>query len=129
MLALLAVKFQVPEITVFRRAQRLNLEFKVGGHNKGLKKNEICFKLEDILAGKHPQYNASRLKRRLLSEGIKKNECEICGITDWLGKPIVLQLDHVNGDSHDHRLENVRIVCPNCHSQTETYCGRNNCVS
>lgn len=62
-----------------------------------------------------------RLVRRLLEEGWEYR-CKICGITDWLGTPLVLHLDHVNGINNDNRRENLRLLCPNCHSQTETYC-------
>jgi hypothetical protein len=67
----------------------------------------------------------SKLRYRI-KEGIKENRCELCGLTNtWNGKPIMLQMDHINGISDDHRLENLQILCPNCHSQTDTYCGRN----
>ena len=82
-------------------------------------------KLQEILAGKHPTYQTAKLKKLLLQHGLKENKCEKCGITEWCGEPIVIQLDHVNGRSDDHRLENLRMLCPNCHSQTETYGGRN----
>lgn len=114
----LAAQFNVPQITIFRRAERLGLKFKIGG-------NHAKIDLQEILDGLHPHYQTLKLKRRLVEQGIKKNECEICGITEWMEKPIVMQLDHINGDSHDHRLANLRMVCPNCHSQTSTYCGKN----
>jgi len=50
------------------------------------------------------------------------NCCAICGITDWLGQSLSLHLDHINGINNDNRLENLRLLCPNCHSQTDTYC-------
>lgn len=82
--------------------------------------------LEDILAGKHPTFQTAKLKKKLLDAGLKKNECEECGISEtYNGKPIMMQLDHENGKSDDHRLENLRMLCPNCHSQTQTYSGRN----
>lgn len=66
------------------------------------------------------------LKLRLYRYGIKKEFCEKCGLDgNWLGRPISLHLDHINGDNKDNRLENLRILCPNCHSQTDTYAGKN----
>ena len=57
-----------------------------------------------------------------IKEGLKEDKCEICGCSnEWNGKPLILQLDHINGNHSDNRLENLRIVCPNCHSQTETF--------
>lgn len=86
----------------------------------------LKYTLDDILAGKYPSYQTNKLKNRLLLEGIKENKCEECGLSDiWNGKKIILQLDHTNGQSNDHRLENLRLLCPNCHSQTNTFSGRN----
>ena len=77
--------------------------------------------LKDILIKNRP-YNSSRLKKRLVSEGLKEDKCEICGCpNEWNGKPLILQLDHINWDHDDNRLENLRILCPNCHSQTDTF--------
>jgi hypothetical protein len=81
--------------------------------------------ISEILEGKHPYYQTNKLRVRLIKEGIKKEMCEMCGITDWNGKPVSFELDHIDGNSHNHKLENIRIVCPNCHSQTETYRARN----
>lgn len=65
------------------------------------------------------------LKARLIEAGLKKNRCEICGLDSWLGKPLSAQLHHKNGDGTDNRLENIEFLCANCHSQTDTYGGRN----
>ena len=62
----------------------------------------------------------------LLKHKLKEYKCESCQITDqWNGKPINLQMDHINGNRKDHRLDNLRWLCPNCHSQTDTFCARN----
>lgn len=65
------------------------------------------------------------LKRAILREGLKQAQCEACGIDQWLGAPLSLALHHINGDGHDNRLENLQLLCPNCHSQTENFAGRN----
>lgn len=66
-----------------------------------------------------------RLRRRLLGEGVLPHTCSCCGRNQWQGLPIPLELDHINGDRSDNRLENLRLLCPNCHAQTDTYRGRN----
>jgi Zn finger protein HypA/HybF involved in hydrogenase expression len=75
----------------------------------------------------HSTYSRASLKRRLFAEGLKARRCERCGTGEtWRGKPMSLILDHVNGVHDDNRLENLRIVCPNCAATLETHCGRKN---
>lgn len=66
-------------------------------------------------------YNRHKLKERLVKEGLKEYKCEICGLSEWQGKPISLQLHHLNGINNDNRLSNLQLLCPNCHSQTENF--------
>lgn len=71
-------------------------------------------------------YDTYTAKTVVQRENLKEYKCEQCGIQDsWNGKPLVLELDHANGKHNDHRLENLRFLCPNCHSQTSTFRGRN----
>ena len=80
--------------------------------------------LQEILV-ENSNYKSSDLKKRLIKEGLKEDICEICGCTNiWNNNPLTLQLDHINGNHHDNRIENLRIICPNCHSQTETFCNK-----
>ncbi|MBV9700071.1 MAG: HNH endonuclease, partial [Candidatus Eremiobacteraeota bacterium] len=60
-----------------------------------------------------------------LAAGVLTNVCQDCGLTEWRGRPLIIQIDHRNGVHNDHRLENLRMLCPNCHSQTDTYAARN----
>lgn len=92
------------------------------GWSKGISNSKV--KLKDILQN-DVDYRSDTLKKRLWTEGIKEQKCEVCGIKNWNNKPIVFELHHINGDHYDNRLENLQIVCPNCHSQTEHHRGKN----
>jgi 5-methylcytosine-specific restriction endonuclease McrA len=67
----------------------------------------------------------THVKGRLLRAGLLSNRCGACGITEWRGLQLTMHLDHINGVKDDNRLTNLRMLCPNCHSQTETYSGKN----
>lgn len=74
-------------------------------------------------------YSRQHVKRRLFGEGLKEPKCEMCGQGEmWHGRPMGMILDHINGVRNDHRLENLRIVCPNCAATLDTHCGRKNWV-
>lgn len=79
--------------------------------------------LNEILVEHSTFINSNHLRERLLSEGLKEYKCECCNNTEWLGKPIKLELHHINGIKSDQRVENLQILCPNCHSYTENYRG------
>lgn len=86
--------------------------------------------LDEILVADSPYTNINRLKIRLVNEGVMTYACVKCGNPGvWNNVPLALQLDHENGISNDHRRENLRFLCPNCHAQTDTYCGKNKGVS
>jgi hypothetical protein len=79
----------------------------------------------DSLLTKDSKYSRYHLKKRLIKEGLLENKCYECGcLPEWNDKPLSLQLDHINGVANDNRLENLRLLCPNCHSQTATFAGK-----
>lgn len=80
--------------------------------------------LLSLLVERSPAHGAN-LKSRLLLAGLLRNACYECGISSWRGRVLSLQLDHINGVRDDNRVHNLRLLCPNCHSQTDTFCGRN----
>lgn len=80
--------------------------------------------LDLILIENSTYLGIAQLKKRLIREGLLKYECYECGISTWRGNELSLQLDHINGVHNDHRIENLQLLCPNCHSQTTTFAGR-----
>jgi DNA-binding CsgD family transcriptional regulator len=80
--------------------------------------------IEELLVVGRKETSRTHLKNRLMKEGLKENRCEACGITEWRGRPLSMELHHVSGDGDDNRLENLQLLCGNCHSQTDNWGGR-----
>lgn len=104
---------------VKERMEKLNIFFTKTNPNY-YKQDNMALPLEKILI-KDSEYNRTKLKERLVKEGLKEYKCECCGLSEWMGKPIALQLHHINGIHNDNRLSNLQLLCPNCHSQTENF--------
>lgn len=73
----------------------------------------------------HSSLSTANAKNLVYRLGLKENKCERCGISEWQGEPLVCELHHINGDSTDNRIENLQILCPNCHSQTDNFRSKN----
>jgi hypothetical protein len=99
----------------------------LSGGKKDWKKSNI--KTDDILKGKYPEYQTYKLKIRLLNEGVFENVCSICELTEWQDSPLNMELDHIDGNRTNHLKENLRMLCPNCHAQTETHRAKNKSLS
>jgi hypothetical protein len=94
------------------------------GHLRGKTHNYNTRPLHEVLVrGKLEQ--TFRLKQRLLTEGYKEHRCECCGLTQWLGQPVPLELHHIDGDRMNNILRNLELLCPNCHALTDNYRGKN----
>lgn len=109
------------------------VKYKIGSQrltnaiDKGLVPSRAKAKFDPAIhLAEHSPFNRGTIKRYLLEQGLLENTCALCPQgPEWNGKPLVLALDHENGISNDNRLSNLRLLCPNCHSQTETFAGRN----
>lgn len=113
-----------------RGIQRLNLNtdhFTGCGHMKGKTHNRSKKTPLDQLLVENCQCGVTshKLKLRLIKEGFFERKCYNCERTEWLSNPIPLELEHKNGDNLDNRIENLTLLCPNCHALTDTYRGKN----
>ncbi|WP_407304102.1 HNH endonuclease signature motif containing protein [Acinetobacter sp.] len=85
------------------------------------KNTKLRVNVEKVLANEQ-RCGSNRLKKLLYKHGLKESKCECCGIIEWNNKSIVMYLDHIDGNNQNNKLDNLQILCPNCHSQTSTYC-------
>lgn len=111
---------------VRRRMDDLNLkmsEFK--GKSAIYNKNKLSALTEKEFFKENCKHSRNNLRRYIINNNILPYRCAICGISEWNDKTLSLELDHINGVNNDNRLENLRFLCPNCHSQTTTYGSRN----
>jgi hypothetical protein len=90
--------------------------------NQGLKGKKTDLKRKSALEySKKEIVKSPRLRRKLIEDGIKKCECEMCGLSEWMGSKISLELHHVDGNRFNNNFDNLQILCPNCHSLTPNH--------
>ena len=112
-------------LSVKKMLEQLNADT---SHLKGKSwaKGKISATIQDALVKDGVKIASSKLKLWLISAGLKKYQCEGCKLEEWMGRPIPIQLHHVNANNRDNRLENLQILCGNCHCQTPSYARRKN---
>jgi hypothetical protein len=111
--------------TLCTHAKRLGC-FKSNQAGKGISKIIIgkAVPLQDIFSGQYA-YQSHKLKKRLLKENVKLHRCENCDLSEWLDCPIPLELHHQDGNRYNNAIENLLLLCPNCHALTDNYRAKN----
>lgn len=112
----------------YSQIKRRMLELKLQQYDfkgKSPSKDHITNIKQDDILKENCKHQRSVLRRFVLKNNLIPYKCAICGCTEWNGKTLSLELDHINGINNDNRLSNLRFLCPNCHSQTTTYGSRN----
>ena len=97
----------------------LKISYKLNPSRKGICHPEARTSIEKVLNG---NWNNSSKRRRLIEEGIKEEKCECCGLSAWMGKPIPLELHHKDFNHYNNSIDNLQILCSNCHMQAHNYC-------
>lgn len=109
--------------TLDKHIKRLQIDIshftqRIYGNAEGKKE----YAIEEVFIKNSTYSNRVGLKTKILKNKLLEEKCHVCGITEWCGVKLVLQLDHIDGDRTNNVINNLRFICPNCHSQTETFC-------
>jgi len=107
--------------TLNKYFKKFNIDYAGNQNRKGIAHTELHADINDYLTLNGKYIKASLLRLRLIKSGLKEEKCECCGLTMWMGKKIPLELHHKNGNHYDNRLENLQVLCSNCHSIAHNY--------
>lgn len=113
-------------VTLDRALEKLGIMYKGNIGGKGIKSSNYRKSALEYL--KSTSIKSHTLKLKLLEDGLKEHKCEVCSSNEWLGNLIPLELDHIDGDHYNNTLENIRLLCPNCHATMPTNSGKNKAI-
>ena len=122
--AFMARELNCKQETLNKYLKQMEIVYDGNQSGKGLTKKSNGMTLIDYL-NKSVDIQSNKVRKKLLQEGYKEHRCEKCGLTEWLGNPIPLELHHIDGDKNNNTLENFQLLCPNCHAFTDSYRGKN----
>lgn len=112
------------EVTLDSYLIKMGIEYKGNKGRKGSnhveQRREAMYYIDNEKA-----ISSHKLKKKLIEDKIKDHKCEKCGLNEWFGIKIPIELHHIDGDRFNNKLNNLQILCPNCHSQTDNYSGKN----
>ena len=122
--AFIAKELGCKQETLNKYLEKMGIEYAGNQSGKGQPKRKQKMTLEDYLENSE-DIQTNKVRKKILEEGLKPHRCECCGLEEWMGKPIPLELHHKDGDRHHNELENYELLCPNCHAFTDSYRGKN----
>lgn len=123
--AFIAKQLNCKQETLNRYLDLMGIEYKGNQSGKGMKKsNGREMTLNEYLSNSI-DIQTNKIRKKILQEGLKPHQCESCGLTEWLGNPIPLEVHHKDGDRNNNVFENYELLCPNCHAFTDSYRGKN----
>lgn len=122
--AFIAKELNCKQDTLNKYLEQMGIVYKGNQSGKGFSKKTNGMTLIEYL-NKSIDIQSNKVRKKLLQEGYKEHRCEKCGQTEWLGRPIPLELHHIDGNKKNNTLENFQLLCPNCHAFTDSYKGKN----
>lgn len=122
--AFMAKELNCKQDTLNKYLKQMGIVYSGNQSGKGFSKKTNGMTLVEYL-NKSVDIQSNKVRKKLLQEGYKEHRCERCGLTEWLGQLIPLELHHIDGDKNNNTLENFQLLCPNCHAFTDSYRGKN----